>query len=61
MLVLSRKQNQIIHIGNGITIRVLTINGNRVRIGVIAPRDQRVDRGELRQLGQQEPPIARAG
>lgn len=58
MLVLSRKRNERICIGQGITIEILSIHGNRVRVGIHAPKDQRVDRGELRQP---EPPIARAG
>ncbi len=58
MLVLSRKRNETICIGDEIAIEVLMIHGNRVSLGIKAPRDQRVDRGELRQ---QEPPIARAG
>ncbi|MBM3998251.1 MAG: carbon storage regulator [Planctomycetes bacterium] len=47
MLVLSRKDHQRIRIGDSITITVLRIQGNQVRIGIEAPRETRVLRGEL--------------
>ena len=47
MLVLTRKLNEQIAIGEEITITVLRIKGNRVRIGVSAPEDVRVVRSEL--------------
>ncbi len=48
MLVLTRKPNEKIHIGNNVTLTVLRIQGNTVRIGLEAPRDVRVIRGELK-------------
>jgi carbon storage regulator CsrA len=47
MLVLSRKLDQDIVIGDNIRIRVLKIKGNTIRLGVEAPRDIKVMRGEL--------------
>ena len=47
MLVLSRKLQQQIKIGDEITVTVLRVKGNTVRIGVQAPREVRVVRGEL--------------
>lgn len=47
MLVLTRKTQEQIHIGNNITISILKLKGNTVRIGIEAPRDIRVLRGEL--------------
>ena len=47
MLVLSRKQNQEIVIGDNIKITVLKIKGNTIRLGIDAPRDVKVIRGEL--------------
>jgi carbon storage regulator CsrA len=49
MLVLSRKIGEQICIGSGITLTVLEIQGQRVKIGIDAPRDCRVLRGELDQ------------
>jgi carbon storage regulator CsrA len=47
MLVLTRKPGEKIVIGNGITVKVVEVQGNRVRIGIGAPDDVRVLRGEL--------------
>jgi carbon storage regulator CsrA len=47
MLVLTRKQNQEILIGDNVKITVLKIKGNTVRLGIEAPRDVNVLRGEL--------------
>lgn len=37
MLVLSRKLNEEILIDGGIRVKVLEINGNRIRLGIVAP------------------------
>lgn len=47
MLVLTRKLNQEIQIGDNVKITVLKIKGNTVRLGIEAPRNVRVVRGEL--------------
>jgi carbon storage regulator CsrA len=47
MLVLSRKLQQQIKIGEQITVTILRVKGNTVRVGIQAPRDVRVIRGEL--------------
>ena len=47
MLVLSRKQDQDIVIGDNIRVRILKIKGNTIRLGIEAPRDVKVIRGEL--------------
>jgi carbon storage regulator CsrA len=47
MLVLTRKHQEQLFIGDDITITVVRIQGNVVRIGVEAPREVRVRRGEL--------------
>lgn len=56
MLVLSRKLKQEILIGENIKITVLKVKGNTVRLGIEAPRDVHVVRGELPQFS--EEPIA---
>ncbi len=47
MLVLTRKQQQQIQIGESITITVLSVRGGRVQVGITAPAHVRVVRGEL--------------
>ena len=47
MLVLTRKVNETIVINDNITITVLEIKGGRVRLGIDAPTDVGVLRGEL--------------
>ncbi len=47
MLVLTRKLQERICIGNDITVTILRVKGQQVRIGIEAPRDVRVIRGEL--------------
>ena len=48
MLVLSRKVNQTIRIGDNITIVVSHIHGNRVSLGIQAPENVRNLRGDLK-------------
>ena len=52
MLVLSRKLQQQIKIGDQITVTILRVKGNTVRVGISAPRDLRVIRGELPKTGE---------
>lgn len=47
MLVLSRMKNESIVIAGGITITVIDISGDKVRIGIDAPRDVSVHRAEV--------------
>ncbi|MBA6066383.1 MULTISPECIES: carbon storage regulator [Pseudomonas] len=54
MLCLTRKAGQSIVIGDGITVRVLQVNGAIVRIGVEAPKGMPIDREEVRQRKAQE-------
>jgi carbon storage regulator CsrA len=57
MLVLTRKLQEKIRIGDNVTITVLRVKGQSVRIGIDAPRDVRVVRAELspgRECGQSD-------
>ena len=54
MLVLTRKSNQSIMIGDDIEVSVLSIMGEKVRIGIQAPRDIPVFRREVYLEIQQE-------
>ena len=47
MLVLTRKTNQSIMIGDEIEVSVLAVSGDKVRIGISAPRDVPVFRTEV--------------
>ena len=47
MLVLSRLKDEKIIIGENIVVTIVEVRGNKVRIGIEAPRDVRVLREEL--------------
>ena len=47
MLVLSRKKDEKIVIGDNISIMVVEIRGDKVRLGIDAPRDVSVHRREV--------------
>jgi carbon storage regulator len=54
MLVLSRKANESIKIGENITVIVTGIRGDRVRLGIEAPADVKIMRTELGVLQKEE-------
>ena len=67
MLVLSRKEGEKLVIGDNITLVVSKIAGNRVTVGIEAPSDVKIFRGELKedaaQKGAEQPrvvPLRRA-
>lgn len=47
MLVLSRLRDETIEIGDDITVTVVDIRGDKVRLGIDAPKGVRVDRAEV--------------
>ena len=51
MLVLTRKQQESIRIGDSITITVLQVKGNSVRLGLEGPDDVTFMRSEVQGLG----------
>jgi carbon storage regulator len=54
MLVLTRKQNEGILIGNDIVVTVINIEGDKIRLGIEAPKNIRVIREELlKEIGQE--------
>jgi carbon storage regulator len=48
MLILTRRPRQVVMVGRDVQIMVLEIAGNRVRLGITAPRELRVIRQERR-------------
>ena len=59
MLVLTRKENEKIRIGEDIVLTVVRTSGDRVRIGIEAPIDVQVLRSELQTRETEVPtPIA---
>ena len=47
MLILTRKVGESILIGDDVTITVLGVKGNQIRIGIAAPKDMAVHREEI--------------
>lgn len=47
MLILSRKKNETIQIGDGVSVTIIRVSGNKVRLGIVAPKNTRVLRIEL--------------
>lgn len=50
MLVLSRKVGERVLIDDAVEIEVLSIQGNRIRLGIVAPDEVKILRGELKPL-----------
>ncbi|MDP6967523.1 MAG: carbon storage regulator CsrA [Gammaproteobacteria bacterium] len=54
MLILTRRVGETLMVGDEVTVTVLGVKGNQVRIGVNAPKDVAVHREEIYQRIQNE-------
>ncbi len=61
MLVLSRKKDQSIVIDHQVEIEVLSVKGNTVRLGIKAPQEVKILRGELQPVPVSEVTIPLSG
>jgi carbon storage regulator len=62
MLILTRRVGETVMIGNEVTVTVLGVKGNQVRIGVNAPKDVAVHREEIyERIKREEDQEARTG
>ena len=50
MLVLSRKVGEKLIIGENIVVEVVRVRGNRITLGLVAPDDVKIMRGELKKF-----------
>ncbi len=58
MLVLSRRESERIRLGNSIVVTVVRVSGDKVRLGIEAPRDLLVLREELEPHDLEVPAVA---
>ena len=58
MLILTRKSGETIRIGDDVSVSVIEIRGNQVRLGIAAPRDVTVHRQEVYDMIQEQNRLA---
>jgi carbon storage regulator len=61
MLVLSRKRGEVITVGNEVTVTVLSIQGERVKLGIVAPAEMPVHRREIFERIERSSPATNRG
>jgi carbon storage regulator CsrA len=54
MLILTRRVGEALMVGNEVTVTVIAVKGNQVRIGINAPKDVEVHREEIYERVQAE-------
>lgn len=61
MLILTRRVGETLMVGDEVTVTVLGVKGNQVRIGVVAPKHVAVHRKEIyERIQNAKPPIKKA-
>ena len=61
MLVLSRRAGEEIIVNDNIRVTVVAVKGDRVRLGIVAPRNVTVDRSEVHERRMQFAPVTAGG
>jgi len=61
MLILTRRVGEVLRIGDDVSITILGVKGNQVRIGIDAPKDVAVHREEIYQRIKREGDSGAAG
>ncbi len=46
-MILTRRVNEAVMVGNDVVVTILEVKGNQVRIGIVAPKDVSVHREEV--------------
>lgn len=54
MLVLSRKKGESIMIGDQIEVKIIAVDGDQVKLGILAPKSVKVHRSEIFEAIQQQ-------
>lgn len=54
MLVLSRKTGESIRIGDQIELKILSVDGDQVKLGIVAPKSVKVHRSEVYEAIQEQ-------
>jgi carbon storage regulator len=60
MLILSRRPGESLTIGDDVVVTVVGVSGNQIRLGITAPREVRVLRGEIYKAMREENQAAAA-
>jgi carbon storage regulator len=54
MLVITRRQSEVVHIGDDVTVTIVHTNGNKVRLGICAPHGTHILRDDAQKRGPKE-------